>query len=109
MTYFVRRADVPAIERPQTIGYRMLDQQHGCVTRFRCGITIFTTTEYPMETGHADQDGFVVLEGAGWAIVGDEEQHIGPDDCFSAPAGVSHGVRRDPDVPYIKVAASTGQ
>jgi quercetin dioxygenase-like cupin family protein len=101
MSYFIKVADTPAIERPHAVSRRMLDAQQGCVNGFRCGITTFISTEYAIEAGHADQEGFVVLEGTGWALVGDEEQHVGPGDCFLAPAGVPHGVRRDPDVPHI--------
>ena len=102
MTYFIHREDVQANVRPVAISYRMLDAQHGCVAGFRCGITVFKSTEYLLEKGHADQEGFVVLEGTGWAKVGDEEQHVAPGDCFLAPAGVAHGVRRDAGVPHVK-------
>jgi mannose-6-phosphate isomerase-like protein (cupin superfamily) len=99
MTYFIHRAGVQGIVHPATTSYRMLDVQHGCVNGFRCGITVFMSTEYLLD---ADQEGFVVLEGTGWAIVGDEEQHVSPGDCFLAPAGVAHGVRRDANVSHIK-------
>jgi hypothetical protein len=104
MSYFVKRKDVPGSKGSAGVTYRMLNEGNGCVAGFCSGITAYTSTEYHIAPqGHADQEGFVVLEGTGWAKVGDEEQRIGPEDCFIAPAGVPHGVRRDPEVPCVKV------
>jgi quercetin dioxygenase-like cupin family protein len=44
-----------------------------------------------------------VLEGRGWAKVGDEEYRLEPEMCFIAPAGVLHCIKRDPDSEYVKL------
>ena len=42
---------------------------------------------------HADQDKFyLVLEGEGEFVVGDERRQVGPGLVVWAPAGVAHGV-----------------
>jgi mannose-6-phosphate isomerase-like protein (cupin superfamily) len=103
MSYFVSRKDVRANVTPSTTGYRLLDESHGCVAGFSSGITLYTATEYSAPGVHDDQEGFVVMEGTGWAKVGDEERRLEPDMCFIAPAGVPHSVKRDAGVPHVKV------
>jgi mannose-6-phosphate isomerase-like protein (cupin superfamily) len=103
MSYFVHRHDVAPITREGHISYSMLNAAHGCVNGFTSGITCYTTTDYLTPGVHADQEGFVVMEGRGWARVGGEEYRLEPDVCFVAPAGVAHAIKRDADVPYVKV------
>ncbi len=103
MRYFASRQNVPAIARPGTTSYPMLDETHGCVNGFSAGITLYTEPEYLAPGVHADQEGFVVLEGTGWARVGNEEFRLAPEVCFIAPAGVAHAVKRDANVPHVKV------
>ena len=71
----------------------------GCCT----GISIYTNTEYINPGVHEDQEGFLVLEGSGWAMIGSEEFKIEPEVSFLAPAGKKHSVRRDPDSVLVKV------
>ena len=59
--------------------------------------------EYAAPGIHADQEGFIVLEGPGWAIVGEEEFRLEPETSFIAPAGTPHRIRRDPDSVPVKV------
>ena len=59
---------------------------------------------------HEDEEfGFAVLEGAGWAKVGEEECRIEPDMCFVAPAGVKHRDEADPGSEHVKVCWFHGQ
>ena len=103
MSYFVNRRDVEGVQAEGHTSYMMLDEAHGCVAGFKSGISIYTATEYPTPGVHDDQEGFVVLEGRGWARVGDEESRLEPEVCFIAPAGVAHSIKRDPDSAHIKV------
>ena len=103
MSYFVNRRDIKGTEMPGHVSYRMLNESHGCVAGFSSGITIYTATDYPTTGVHDDQEGFVVMEGTGWAKVGDEEQRLEPDTCFIAPAGVPHSIKRDAAAPHLKV------
>jgi mannose-6-phosphate isomerase-like protein (cupin superfamily) len=103
MSYFIARKDVQGTAMPGHVSYRLLSEAHGCVAGFSSGITIYTGTEYPATGVHADQEGFVVMEGTGWARVGGEEHRLEPDVCFIAPAGVPHSIKRDAASPNLKV------
>lgn len=103
MSYFVNRNDVRGGQDAGHVSYEMLDARHGCVAGFCAGISVYTETEYATPGVHADQEGFVVLAGRGWARVGDEEGRLEPEVCFIAPAGVPHCIKRDPDAPNVTV------
>ena len=103
MSYFVNRKNVQSLQSEGHTAYPMLDESHGCVAGFKSGISVYTATEYPIPGVHEDQEGFVVLEGRGWAKVGDEECRLEPEMCFLAPAGVPHSIKRDPDSECVKV------
>lgn len=45
---------------------------------------------------HADKV-YIVMDGAGWFTVGDEQQEAGPGAVIFAPAGVPHGVENRAD------------
>jgi mannose-6-phosphate isomerase-like protein (cupin superfamily) len=103
MSYFINRTNVAPITREGYISYPLLTEAQGCVNGFSSGITCYTTTEYQTPGVHDDQEGFVVMEGRGWAKVGGEEYRLEPDVCFVAPAGVAHAIKRDADVSLVKV------
>jgi mannose-6-phosphate isomerase-like protein (cupin superfamily) len=103
MTYFANRKNVQAIRQGAQISFPMLTEQNGCTAGFKAGITLYTSTEYSTPGVHDDQEGFIVLEGHGWAKIGDEESRIEPEVCFVAPAGVPHSIRRDLDSEHVKV------
>jgi mannose-6-phosphate isomerase-like protein (cupin superfamily) len=88
---------------PGGTSYPMLSEAQGCVAGVSSGITYFTECEYPAPNVHEDQEGFIVLEGSGWARVGGEEQRLEPDVCFVVPAGTEHAVKRDPRQEHVKV------
>lgn len=86
-------------------GYSLLDERHGCVNGCRCGVSIYTRTEYDLEHAgaHEDQEGFFVLEGRGRALVDGEEIIMEPGVCFMVPAGVSHAMKCDADCGCCRV------
>lgn len=103
MNYFVDRANVKGMPKEGHITYPMLDNNNGCKAGFCSGITFYHCKEYSLPGVHDDQEGFVVIEGKGWAKVGKEEFRIKPDISFIAPAGVKHSVKCDPDSKYVKL------
>jgi mannose-6-phosphate isomerase-like protein (cupin superfamily) len=103
MSFFVSRTSVERIVREGTVTWPMLDESNGCVNGFRSGIMLYSRSEYPNAGVHEDQEGFVVLEGRGWAKVGSEEYRLEPDVCFVAPAGVAHAIKCDPGAEFVKV------
>ena len=66
-------------------------------------MTIFTNTDYPVAQTHEDQEGFLVVEGRGWARVGNEEFRLEPDLSFIAPAGVNHAFKKELDSKPLKI------
>lgn len=103
MNCYINRKEVKADGDPKiSIGYNMLSEKQGCVKGCCSGIVYVYTGDYPAPGVHDDQEGFLVLEGTGWAKVGDEEFRLEPDVCFIAAKGVAHCVKKDPGVEYIK-------
>jgi hypothetical protein len=103
LSYFIHRKAGKPVAIPGGTSYLMLSEAQGCVAGFCSGITFFTERDYPPAAVHSDQEGFIVLEGSGWARVGEEEQRLEPDVCFAVPAGVAHTVKRDPGREHVKV------
>ena len=52
---------------------------------------------------HADQEGFLILEGRGKALFGDQEFDVYPGLTMIAPAGTTHSIKRDADSVPVKV------
>lgn len=103
MSCFIKRKDVKGIDMDGLVVFRMLDEAHGCVAGCCSGINVYTATEYLTPGVHEDQEGFLVLEGTGWAKVGDEEFRIEPEVAYLAPAGVKHCVKKDPGSKVLKI------
>lgn len=82
---------------------RVLDEKNGCVAGCNAGFSIYPGTEYGKGGVHADQEGFLVLEGEGYAKFGDEEFAIYPGMTMIAPAGVRHIFKRNEDSVPVKV------
>jgi len=62
--------------------------------RLLLGLNCFEPGQTQAVHDHADQDKFyLVLEGEGEFVVGDETQTVGVGGVVLAPAGVPHGVK----------------
>lgn len=81
----------------------LLNKSFGCVSGCRAGLLLYRQTEFIQGGVHEDQEGFYVLEGRGYAKVGNEEFPIEEGSCFIAPAGMHHYICRALDCPYIKL------
>lgn len=100
MSYFSREKDkITNIGE----GCLLLDSSNGCVKGCCAGTAFYSLTEYSTPGVHEDQEGFYVLEGTGWAKVGNEEFRIEHGTSFMAPAGTPHTMKRDSDSVPIKV------
>ena len=99
-SYFISMEQAVVEQCPGHISYELLTEKNGCKNGCTCGISRYTSTEYPTPGCHEDQEGFLVLSGHGSAKVGDQEAEIQPGIAFIAPAGVPHAIRTiDPEVP----------
>ncbi|MBV7273431.1 cupin domain-containing protein [Clostridium thailandense] len=103
MNYCVRLKDVEQGRKEPYISYYLLGEKNGCVAGCRTGISIHSKTEWSTNEIHDDQEGFLVLEGTGWAKVGDSEFPIEPETAIMVPAGMVHALKRDPASKPIKV------
>lgn len=103
MKCFVRLADVTAVDEDGHLSYGMLTENNGCVAGCSAGISVFTETEFPLPAAHDDQEGFLVLEGSGFARVGETEFPIEPEVSFIVPAGTPHCIKKDLACAQLKV------
>ena len=76
-------------QMPERTGHTLLDEKQGCVNGCRMGVSLYRSTEYHMPQKHDDQEGFFVLDGKGYALVGDEE--IPPPARYRLYGTCSHG------------------
>ena len=90
-------------EQGKRTGYTLLDERHGCVNGSCCGVSLYTRDEYAIPRSHEDQEGFLVLEGHGRALIDGEELVLEPGVAFMVPAHVPHVVKKDKDCPVCKV------
>ena len=81
----------------------ILDERNGCVNGCKVGISVYDNVEYNKGVIHEDQEGFLVLEGTGTALFGEEEHEIYPGMTMIAPAGVKHQIKKDEKSCAIKL------
>ena len=81
----------------------MLNEENGCSAGLQMGYMIYESAEYLSFAVHDDQEGFFVLEGAGFASIDGEETPIAPGDAIIVPVGKSHSFRKSADVPVLKM------
>lgn len=103
MTYYINRKNVSAEEGVGHKVYRLLDEKNGCAAGCFTGVSMYDMTEYSEPGKHEDQEGFYVIEGTGWARVGDQEFRIEPEGSFMVPAQTAHTLKRDRDSDPLKV------
>ena len=102
MKFFTRLSDVAAIPENGHTSYEMLTEANGCVAGCCTGVSIYPEIEYSGINVHDDQEGFFVLEGSGWAKVGDQEFPIEPAVSFIVPAKTPHCIKKDPTSKPVK-------
>ena len=81
----------------------VLTSDNGCVAGCKAGFTFYKETEYGKGGVHTDQEGFLILEGKGKALFGDQEFDVYPGLTMIAPAGTSHSIKRNADSVPVKV------
>lgn len=75
----------------------------GALNGFCSGISIYHSEEYGTPGIHSDQEAFYVIEGIGYAKVGNEEFKISSGSAFIALPGVPHTIRKTKDSKHVKV------
>ena len=67
------------------------------------GMMYCNETEYGPFGVHEDQEGFLVLSGAGTFYVDGKEFPVGPEMAIMIPPHVEHCFKKDPDSPDMKI------
>lgn len=65
----------------------LLTDKNGCRAGCRTGLLYYRQTEYIQGGVHDDQEGFFVLEGNGWAKMGEREFPIAPGFKLHSTSG----------------------
>ena len=102
MVPYVKMDEVIEAEGKRT-GYTLLDERHGCVNGCRLGVSVYSFDEYGVSNAHEDQEGFLVLEGRGTALIDGEELALEPGMAFMIPAGTPHAMKKAAESEYCKV------
>jgi len=100
---YIHLDEAKEVVRDGVLNYPLLTEKQGCVNGCCTGISVFANSEYPLANVHSDQEGFFVIEGRGWARVGEREFPIRPGTSFIVPAGAHHTVKRDPESGPVRV------
>lgn len=104
MSYFVdSKINIEQMKEAGRKSCDVLGVENGCIDGCKAGFTFVYDTEYGKGGIHQDQEGFLVVEGTGMALIGDEEQKLYPGVCMIAPAGVKHIFKKDLDCEHVKL------
>lgn len=103
MKLYTNGKEVKPVQMAGHHTYMYLSTENGCVCGCCAGISVYTRMEYLTPSVHEDQEGFFVLEGSGWGIVGENEFRLEPKIAFIVPKGVEHCFKRDEDSEAVKL------
>lgn len=118
MSAVVRLSELPTYRMEPEGGHPTLGAEHAKVGlalgAAKLGAT-YTSVEpgkraYPRHAHHANEEMFVILEGAGVYHIGDETHPVEPGDVCFAPTGgaeTAHGLENTGDAPLRYLAIST--
>ena len=103
MKYFATMSEGKVSNNTEHTSIELLSAENGCRDGCCSGISIYYCINYSTASCHEDQEGFFVLEGYGWARVGDEEFKLEPEISFIVPAGVNHCIKSNSSSCPVKV------
>ena len=102
MDSLVNIADVKPMEQEGRRIYWLLNAQSGCTNGCSMAVGCYTSDEFVITGAHTDQEGFFVLEGSGYAKIGDEIIRLEPGVSFLVKPGLDHGIKKDKDCECVK-------
>lgn len=89
-------------------GSELIGADNGAKNGFSMGISYYYGQDYGVPGMHNDQEGFYVLEGNGFAKIGDVEIIIKPGVGFIALPGEAHAIKCSADCKYVKLLWAHG-
>ena len=102
MSNVVNIKDVRPMERPNMRMFWLLGKQTGCTSGCSMAVGYYGMDEFPPVGVHDDQEGFFVLEGSGYAQIGDDVIRLEPGVAFLVKPGEAHAIKRDASCEHIK-------
>ena len=104
MKPYITKKEVEETQGKDARTQRFLTAENGCLGGCTSGTTVYAGYEFSVHPGvHEDQEGFYVLEGEGYAKLGDLEFPIEAGDSFIALPGVPHTIKTKPGCQPVKV------
>ena len=103
MSYVSKFNENEFLEFPGAVSYPIFTLESSPIANCSAAFNVFQSETYPTTMGvHDDNEGFYVIEGFGKMMVGDEEYKLEPHTAMYAPAGVLHGIKKDPSSMDLK-------
>ena len=103
MNHYMNRKEIQGVRGEGHTSYFLLDEKNGCTAGCKTGVSAYELAEYNKPGVHDDQEGFYVIEGSGWAKVGDQEFRVEPEGSFIVPAHQEHSLKKDLESVPLKV------
>jgi len=101
-------SEVQSDLHPGHWGKTLIDAGLSSVNGFLMGVSEYEREEYGQPGVHGVQEGFYVIQGEGFAKLGEEEFPIQSGSAFIAPAGVPHAIRKLPGAQPVKLVWAHG-
>ncbi len=73
--------------------HNLLNQWWGTTNGFNSLVGVYTSKDFVITATHTDQQMFYVIEGKGWALVGEKIFPIFPGACWFVPPNKKHGIK----------------
>jgi mannose-6-phosphate isomerase-like protein (cupin superfamily) len=71
----------------------LINEWHGSTNGFNSIFAVYTSKDFVITGMHEDQEMFFVVEGMGWALIGDKEIPVYPGACWLVPPNTMHGIK----------------
>ena len=104
----INEIEIEYIKNDSHSGGTLIDSSNGAENGFCMGISEYFSEEFGELGIHDDQEGFYVIEGKGFAKVGNKEFFITKGDSFIVKAGIKHVLKKDINANVLKVLWSHG-
>jgi gentisate 1,2-dioxygenase len=102
MTTVVNIKDVKPLKQEGRDIYWLLGPKTSCTSGCSMALGCYNADEFVLTGAHTDQEGFYVLEGRGYAQIGEEVIRLQPGDAFLVRPGLVHAIKKDRDCACVK-------
>lgn len=71
----------------------LINKDYGTTNGFKSKVSIYASKDFVINDPHKAQKIYYLLEGMGWAMVGDKKFPVHPGACWIVPPGTKHGIK----------------